>query len=372
MMEIGEFAWAEVFLEEALEGALVSGDERLRAEALLTRLLVRHNATEDLDGWRAEVQRETAQLIPLLEEREAHPELARAWRMVAFIHGIACEWEATAAAEEKAIRYARLAGLIREETRLSGPYAIALCFGPTHVSDAIIRCQELLARGLDQRQAEAQIHGSLAILHAMKGDFPRAREHYRQARTMLEDVGAVVLGAEAALAAGRVELLAGSFDLAEAELRRCHERLVELGELYYRPTIAGLLAQALYAQGRLPEAEALATDAATIAAEDDIDAQALWRSVMAKILAARGRLDEAVGVARDAVAVLSATDDVYARAEAWLDLADVSLAAGDGSGARNAAAAAAELCQLKGITALSARVALASGAVGTQRGAVAG
>jgi ATP/maltotriose-dependent transcriptional regulator MalT len=180
---------------EALEGASKLDDERLRADALLTRLLVRHHATDDLGQWRSEVADVTASLIPILEDRQAFPELAKAWRMVAFVHGITCEWEAVAEAEQHAIRYARLAGNARQEARFAAAYSVALCAGPTRVAEAIERCTEILDRGLNDRQSEAVVRCSLALLHAMRGEFDRARELYRAARPMLEDYGAVVAAA---------------------------------------------------------------------------------------------------------------------------------------------------------------------------------
>jgi tetratricopeptide (TPR) repeat protein len=356
MMETGEFAWAEVFLDEALEGAAAAGDEQLRADALLTQLLVRHHATDELDEWRADVQRTTAELIPLLEQRKAYAELAKAWRMVAFVHGIACAWEETAAAQQQAIGYARLAGNTRQEARMSGAYSMALCAGPTPVPDAIERCSEMLARGLEHRQSETLVLCSLALLHAMRGEFERARELYRGARPMLEDYGAVVLAASTSLTSGYVELLAGELEAAEAELRRDHDRLVELGELYYRPLVAVLLAQTLFAQDRLDEADELAGAAAEIAAEDDIESQALWRSVKAKILARQGGTREGARLAREATELLATTDAVLARSDALIDLAEVLRAGGDGPAAFAALEEAHELCRLKQMTVQSERV----------------
>ena len=356
MMEIGEFAWAQVYLEEALDGAMAIGDERLRADALLTRLLVRHHATEDLDEWRAEVARETAALIPLLEEREAKAELAKAWRMVAFVHGIACAWEATAAAQQQAIGYAQTAGIRRQEARMSGAYSMALCAGPTPVPEAIERCSEILARGLDHRQSETLVLCSLSLLHAMQGEFDRARELYRRSRPMLEDYGAVVLAASTCLTSGRVELLAGDLEAAESELRRDYDKLLSLGELYYRPVVAALLAQTLYAQDRLEEAESLAHTAAEIAAEDDIESQAVWRSVKAKILARRGDTGESVRLAREAAALLGKTDDILGRSEVLVDLAEVLRSAGNERDALVTLDEALELCRRKQITVQAERI----------------
>jgi predicted ATPase len=356
MMEIGEFAWAELFVEEALEGAVTLGDERLRAEAVLTRLLVRHHATDDLDSWRAEVERETTALIPILQEREAHAELAKAWRMVAFVHGIACEWEATAAAQQQALVYARRARNSRQEARMSGAYSMALCAGPTPVPDAAARCEEILARGLEHRQSETLVLCSLALLVAMQGDFARARDLYRRSRRTLEDLGAVVLAASTSLTSGRVELLAGNLQAAEEELRRDYEKLVELGELYYRPCVAVLLAQTMYAQGRYDEAQLLASAAVEVAAEDDIESQAMSRSVKAKLLALSREKDESVRLAHEAVTLLARTDDIPARTDALIDLAEVLSAVDEVDDARAALLEARRLCGLKQMTVRAERV----------------
>ncbi|MEN3312144.1 MAG: hypothetical protein V7645_1473, partial [Actinomycetota bacterium] len=195
LMETGEFAWAQVFLDEAVEGATALGDEKLRADAVLTRLLAGHHVAEDLGAWRAEVETATAHLIPALEELVAHAELAKAWRMVAWVHAPVCRWEAAAAAQQRALEHARRAGDKRLEARLSSAYAYSLCDGPTPVREAIARCEEMIARGLDHKQSEAIVLTSLACLVALNGEFDRARAHYRQGRAMLDDLGASVLAA---------------------------------------------------------------------------------------------------------------------------------------------------------------------------------
>ena len=184
----------------------------------------------------------------------------------------------------------------------------------------------------------------------MQGEFDRARELYRLSRPMLEDYGAVVLAASTCLTSGRVELLAGDLDAAESELRRDYDKLLSLGELYYRPCVAVWLAQTLYAQDRLDEAEELARSAAEIAAEDDIESQAVWRSVEAKILARRGDTRESVRLAREAAALLGKTDDILARSDALVDLAEVLRTVGDEGEALVALDGALELCRRKQIT----------------------
>jgi class 3 adenylate cyclase/tetratricopeptide (TPR) repeat protein len=347
MMETGEYAWAQVFLEEAHVGADAHDDARLRADAQLTRLLVRHWATDDLDTWRLEAGRETSALIPLLEERNYHAELAKAWRMVATIHAIACEWEATAEAQRQALNYAQLAGKTRQAARMSGVYSISLFHGPTPVPVAIKECDEILKRGLPDRQAEALVRCSLSSLLAISGDFDRARTLYREARGTLEDLGAVVVAAWTCLTLGRIELLAGDPAAAEEQLRRDNDRLVELNDLYYRPTVTAMLAQAIYLQGRWREAGELAEAAGELAAKDDVEPQALARSVRAKALAAAGDFDDAIRSGREAVDLLSPTDAIVLRVDALVDLADVFEQAHLSDDARSTLEEADGLCELK-------------------------
>ena len=254
LMETGEFAWAEVFLDQAVEGAIAQEDLRLEADAVLTRLLVRHHASTDLDAWREEVDGETQRLIPILEGKDADYELAKAWRMVAFIHGSVCRWEQVAAAQQRALAHARKAGRPRQEARASSGFTIALRDGPTPVAEAIARCEEIIRRASSTGRPRRSSLCSLSYLEAMRANFTRARELYAKARAMFLEVGAAVLAAHTSLTSGKVELLAGDAAAAEAELRRDYDELGAMGERYFRPLVGALLAQALHAEGKLEEA----------------------------------------------------------------------------------------------------------------------
>jgi class 3 adenylate cyclase/ATP/maltotriose-dependent transcriptional regulator MalT len=355
MMEIGEFAWAEVFLDEALAGASATGDETLRADARLTQLLVQHHAAEDLRAWRENIERETSALIPVLEDRAADRELAKAWRMVAFLHATVCLWEAAASAQQRALEYARAAGDRRQEARLSSAYAYALCDGPTPVPAAIARCEEMLARNLGHKQSEAIVLCSLATLLALDGKFDEARAMYVRARTLLEDLGAAVFAASTSLTSARVELLAGNATGAETELRRDYERLEAMGELYFRPLVAGLLAQVLFIRGAADEAQGFAATAEQLAADDDVELQALLRALRAHACAERGSMAEAVATAREGVAILPETEAPVIRAEALLGLAQLLDRAGDATGAEAVLDEAATLCAVKQMRVLAER-----------------
>ena len=149
---------------------------------------------------------------------------------------------------------------------------------------------------------------SLAQLRAMQGEFERARELVRAARTVLDDLGVIVLAAATAIDSARVELLAGDLVTAERELRQAEETLTALGEKYLLPPLAAVLAQVVYAQGRADEAEQITRRAQELSDPEDVEPQALWRSVRAKVLAGRDLADEAEQLAREAVRLMRTTD----------------------------------------------------------------
>ena len=356
LMETGEFAWAEVFLEEAVDGALAVADERLRANAVLTKLLAGHHIATDLSAWRAEVERATTSLIPDLEKREAHAELAKAWRMVAWIHAPVCRWDAAAVAQQRALEHARLAGDTRLEARLSSAYAYSLCDGPTPVPEAVAKCEEMIARGLGHKQSDAIVLTSLACLVALDGDFDRARALYREARATLDDLGAAVFAASTSFMSARVELLAGDPEAAERDLRRDYERLEAMGELFFRASVGSMLAEALLAQGRTDEAEAVSFEAEQLAAEDDIEVETICRSIRGRALARRGMFNEAIRLATEAVELLPGAEAPVMRTEALVHLAEVFVASGNAMAARRALKEARRLAELKAMTVSAARI----------------
>ena len=360
-MEIGEFPWAVVLLEEAL--ALADADPRLHADLVLTRLLVRHHVEENLERWRDEVTREAERLIPVLRQHGADGELAKAWRLLGFVHGSVCRYGDAAAAVKQAAEHARRAHDARLEARNVSAYTFAAVFGPTPVEEAIEYCEQLAGEGLSDRQAEALVLCSLAQLRAMRGDVEQAREAIRTGRRLLDDLGVVVLAAATAMDHARIELLAGDLGTAEHELRRAEKVLTTLGERYLLPPLAALLAQVVFAQGRADEAEEITVRVELLSDSDDVEPQTAWRSVRAKVLAGRGEVGEAERLALDAVRLVRTTDSPWMQADALLDLAEVLGRAERPDEARAAAAEALELYELKGARAAAARAAAVIDAV---------
>ena len=73
-------------------------------------------------------------------------------------------------------------------------------------------------------------------------------------------------------------MLAGDPGAAERELRRDYDILDTMGETYFRSTVAALLGQALWAQGRSEEATKFARIANELADADDVISQVAWRA----------------------------------------------------------------------------------------------
>ena len=221
-------------------------------------------------------------------------------------------------------------------------------FGPTPVPEAIEQCRAIIARGMTDRQVECLVMCKLAQLEAMNGEFERARTNYRRARSMLRELGQGVRAASTALEVVVVERLAGDLETAEREARADYEFLERSGETYFLATIAALLARVVREQGRDEEALALTVAAEKAAAEDDFDAQVLWRSVRAPILARAGDTNAAESLARAALELSRQAEDPVLQADTLAELADVLRICGRAEDARGIAAEAAAIYRAKG------------------------
>jgi ATP/maltotriose-dependent transcriptional regulator MalT len=201
--------------------------------------------------------------------------------------------------------------------------ASAALYGPTPVREAIGRCVEIREQVHTTAVELAETLHALAALHAMLAEFESARSLIRQGNQIVEEVGGIgvqtVHGHHEAL----VEMLAGRPEIAEQRLRLGYGRLEEMGENSLLSTSAAMLAQAIYVQGRVDEAERFCDVSEQTAAADDLWTQVLWRSVRGKILARQGRVEEGVSLAREAVRLIERTDLLTHRGDALLDLAEV-------------------------------------------------
>jgi tetratricopeptide (TPR) repeat protein len=320
LVELGAFAEAEEVLGAALAAAEEIGDDGLRARAMLIRLLLRMYTGDERD-WARQVADETEAAMRVFERLEDHDGLARTWRLRFGLLQAACRYGEAHVAAERIVAEASLAGNLRLEARGAVGVASAALWGPTAVEVAIRECEELIARVAIDRRTVGLILCFLGQLRAMHGDFEAARSTYRDARSTLEELGRSVLSVSTSANSWRTEMLAGDPVAAEAELRRDYAALQEMGERYVLSTITGALAQVVWVQGRDDEADALTRSAEELSSADDVESQALWRSVRAKVQARRG-MEGAAALASEAVELVRRTEAPSLLAETLVDLAE--------------------------------------------------
>jgi hypothetical protein len=354
LMELGDFAHARSVLAEAQSAAERAGNRRIAASAQLLRMRVRIFSAEPGD-WTDETLRLASDAIPILEREAAHPELARVYRLIGFVHGTAARYGQSSDAVVRSMEHARLAGDGRLIARNAMGLSISTLLGPTPVPQAIELCEKTIADGLSDRQAESKILCSLAQLRAMNGEFDKARALYRRGRGLLRDLGQGVLAASTGIDLLVVELLAGDLSAAEREVMPDYEFLSRAGENFYLSTIAALLSRVVRDQGRDAEALAYSQVAEAAAADDDIESLALWRSIRAPIVARAGNLAEAEWLARSAVDLSAKTDAPPLRADTLFELASVWRLAGRLDYARQAIDQAIVLYKAKGDVVSAAR-----------------
>jgi ATP/maltotriose-dependent transcriptional regulator MalT len=353
-MTTGDFARAGDVLDEGLSAAEEADDARLEARALIEREFHRiYAGTEEASQTIPEI---TARAIPVLEEAGDHLGLARAWWLRSEVAVRAAHWGARAEALEIAHEQARLAGDLREEARFVALLAVSLYYGPMPVEEAVARCERFLTEVTGDRSLEAAIENTLAGLRAMLGEFDEARRLWIAAYTKYDELGLNHRRAARSVIAASIELLAGDFDAAERELRWAYDTLERMGDKGARAPVAAFLGDALYAQGRLEEADEFAEIARELAATDDLVPQVIWRSVRAKVLANRGELDEAERLAREAYVLIEGMDFPDLQAATFRSLAEVLESAAKPQEAEELVRRAQELYRQKGNLAATGRI----------------
>jgi class 3 adenylate cyclase/tetratricopeptide (TPR) repeat protein len=346
LMMMGNFKRAGPVLDEALTGAIAGGDAHVEARALIEGEF--HKAFAGSADASRTIPEVTARTIPALEEVGDNLGLARAWRLRSEVAVRAGHWGSRAEALERALEHARLAGDVREEATVIALLAVALYYGPTPVELAISRCEGFLTEVTGDRSVEAAVGNSLAGLRAMRGDFDEARKLWAAARKQYEELGLNFRRAARSAIAAAIETLAGDDEAAERELRWAYETLERMGETGARASIAAVLGETLYNEGRDDEAARFTEITEELAAADDLVPQALWRGVRAKVLARRGELDQAEDLAREAVALVENTDFPDLQAGTFLSLAEVLESAGKTEEAARLTDRARELYERKG------------------------
>ncbi len=352
--EMGAFVAAAEVLASAADQAGRGGDAALAATALVVAQMWRYLANPE-DARVEEVAAAGRAAIAQLERLEAHDGLARAWKLMMYVHFLEGRFSPAEECVSRAVHHAELAQDKVFEVRLLSAFASCLVYSATPVAEAVKRCGELLDRGAGDRRTEAMTLSAMGHLEAMRGEVESAREHYQRSREMLTDLGFTLSAAITSLHSGPVEMLCGDMMRAESELRADYETLQTMGDTGYAPTVAALLAEVLHEQGRDREAGEFADACREKASPHDVGAQYQWRSIRARLLAGEGRIAEAEELARESVRLIRTTDQPDVQGQAMAGLAEVLQAAGKVAQAEAALREAVALFEIKGNTVSAAR-----------------
>ena len=289
-----------IVLDAALLAAPPCTSRIVRAAADVVRMHGRLHRAEG-GNWSEATRLITAEMIPLLEQAGAHAELARAWRLVALTRQIAGAYGLAGEAILKVVTHARAAGDDRLLTRGALGLTFNALYGSTTVQEALQQCEGFVTGEMSDRLVQGLIKCKLAQLRAMGGDFAAARAMYHEARNVFEELGPSVKVATTSCDLAYIELLADDPAAAERAVRADYDALVQLGANYLLSGLGVILARAVRGQGRDEEALELTRTVEASAADDDVDAQVLWRAIRAPILARAGKMAEAHSLALAAV-----------------------------------------------------------------------
>jgi class 3 adenylate cyclase/predicted ATPase len=245
-----------------------------------------------------------------------------------------CQGRYAEAAEwlERALAHAAASQDQYARQMISRSLAAILAQGPMPVDQATARCEELYAESADDRIAAANIAACLSLLHAMAGAFDEARAHARVADEVYGRVDSMFAALGQSLVATRRELLGDREGAKQAALAKFHFFRASLGGAPDGRAIdaTNALARLCCDDGRWDEAAQWLALYAGVPREIDGG----WIEVgnrlliQARLAAHRDEPDEALELARRAVDRSERFDDLNARAQGWLVLADVHSAAG--------------------------------------------
>ena len=253
-----------------------------------------------------------------------------------------------------ALGAARAAGDRRRTVAVLGAAPLAALWGPSPVARAGGRCLDvlrLLRITTSSPAVEATSVRCQGMLEALRGRFDSAREKFETSRTTARDLGLKHGLYETELFEGFVELIAGDPVAAEPHLVLARDGLGALGIGADAGQARALLARALLRQGRIDEADVLAS-AALEAAGENLQTAVASRSVLGEIRVEQGRPDEARRLIAAALEIVERTDITIDHAIAQRSAARVADRLGNANDAQAHRAAAERLLADKGVTGL--------------------
>jgi tetratricopeptide (TPR) repeat protein len=346
LLDVGRPWDAEKATRAAADAGAAAGNRAAKLRAELFRGQILRWTSEDYTS-----------LLPVAEEAIrffAHAGddkgLMEAWRVIGAAALVRGNHTQATQAFECAITHARRCDAAVDEREILGWLQYNFFNGPTPVKE-ILRWRE-------EREFEPGVSVLEAALLAMDGDIPQARETCASAEARLRELGMGLWEVALTEFGWEVETQAGDYVAAERYARRGCQLYEQMKSGIGVSLSGGMLADALYEQGRYDEAAEWSDISERKAPIEGVGPGGLrnrWREVRAKVLARRGQFELAEQLAREAVAMMEQTDSTGSQADARLALAEVLGLADRNDEAAEAAARAAELYERKGIVAKARR-----------------
>ena len=340
----GDVDAAELALSESIDAARAASDTRLEWYGRLERAARAASTHGDAGGLVATAER----AVEVFSELGDDLGLARAWRRLGLVAYTERRFADTAVACERALVHAVASGDEGERARVADALCTALLFGPAPVDEAIDRVEAILESAERNVVLRAHVSTSLAGLVAMRGEFERARELYRNAGVVYEELGLHLPRVGWTEVVASIEALAGDLHAAVESLRSGYAVVDAGGQDSLRTRFATLLALQLADAGDLAAARPFVHVAEASAVSLDDDSTARLRSAQA--LLASGAA-EARALAQDAVTAAERTDNVNLQGAVHLTLARLT---GDPA----EASTAKQLFEVKGNVAAAAAIGL--------------
>jgi predicted ATPase/DNA-binding SARP family transcriptional activator len=354
LFEAGDLGRADAVLSEGSEAAAAAGAPSVQARIRVLRAdIANYQGTGH-----AKALAECEAAGVLLESENDLDGLADALTAAGRLRFWLGDIPASHVVLERAIRCGRESGNHRAQMRASHWLAVTFCFLPIPADTAVARAEQLLADASGDAWAEADLLKPLCMLYANVGRSADAWAAVDRSQSIFARFGAKLALAESAVPAAIVGMTVGDPAAAERYARQGIAEFEAMGERRLVANLVGLLADALYVQGRFEEAQQLIEEASW----------APWSSVLstwpteAKLLARRGQFATARNLVSQAEARLSPTSVPMARAEVLKARAAVERLANAPDEAATSLRAALQIYEDKRATALAehARTALAS------------